>query len=219
MCGRYALIASPLSIREHYALQDEISFKPRYNIAPSQQILTVRRDYDSPKWIIEERRWGLIPPWAKDKKIGYKMVNAMAETIATKPAYRSAFKARRCLIPASGFYEWAQGPDRKQPYYIQIQGTDLFSFAGIFERWGGDEDIESCAIITTDPSETVKPIHNRMPVILSPDNYAEWLDPKSSERILKSLMGPYPAKMIVYPVSTLVNKPTNDSVDCIAGLP
>src|SRR5262249_41276153 len=150
-------------------------------------------------------RWGLIPSWAKDKKIGARLINARAETVAEKPAFRSAFKHRRCLIPADGFFEWKNEGGRKQPYYITLQDGGLFALAGLWEEWhsGAGEVMPSCTIITTEANEVVRPLHERMPVILEVTGYADWLDPtaKSKEALL-SLLRPFPAeRMRAYPVS------------------
>ena len=164
-------------------------------------------------------RWGLIPSWAKEPAIGSRLINARSETIAEKPSFRSAFKNRRCLIPATGFYEWKRQDRIKQPFYIRMRDTHPFAFAGLWEHWEGGEKevINSCTILTTDPNDLMRDIHNRMPVILSPDNYDMWLDPANTRAaMLQPLLGPYPSdKMEVYPVSIYVNKPQNDDTRCI----
>ena len=166
-------------------------------------------------------RWGLIPNWAKDAKIGYSLINARADTVAEKPAFRSAFKRRRCLIPADGFYEWqATGTKVKQPYFIRMMDQEPFAFAGLWEEWTPEgEEIQSCSIITTDPNELMKPIHNRMPAILSANDYTAWLDPEELPDTLKGLLHPYDlGQMEAYPVSTFVNRPINQGPKCIERL-
>jgi putative SOS response-associated peptidase YedK len=173
-------------------------------------------------------QWGLIPAWAKDPSIGYKTINARAETAAEKPSFRAAFRHRRCLIPADGFYEWQQAADRKgkkQPYFISLQDRQPFAFAGLHEYWENPtgEILETCTILTTSANEIMAPIHDsavptlseRMPVILAPDEYALWLDSNAKIDRLQALLDPYPAAtMQLYPVSTLVNSPKNDSAEC-----
>ncbi|MGD8725986.1 MAG: SOS response-associated peptidase, partial [Gemmatimonadales bacterium] len=166
--------------------------------------------------------WGLIPSWAKDPTIGNRMINARAETVATKPAFEGAFKHRRCLIPADGFYEWQKTGSRKQPYYIGRRDGSVFAFAGLWERWAdeGHDPIETFTIITTTPNDLLAPIHDRMPVILPTDRYDEWLDPANTEtEALQSLLGPAPAAdLTATPVSTYVNSPHNEGPECVRPL-
>jgi putative SOS response-associated peptidase YedK len=163
-------------------------------------------------------KWGLIPAWAKDPAIANNLINARGESVAEKPSFRSAFKLRRCLVLADGFYEWRKIGDRKQPYHIGLQGGEPFGIAGLWERWTvGDPPVETCTLITTDANPVVAKVHNRMPVILSPDDYDRWLDPerKSPDDVL-DLLRPYPAeRMAASPVSTLVNNPRNERRECI----
>lgn len=165
--------------------------------------------------------WGLIPSWAKDSKIGSKLINARAETVAEKPSFRSAFRKRRCLILADGFYEWQQqeGKKQKQPFYFQLNDGCPFAFAGLWEHWkdSNGEEIDSCTILTTEANELMHPIHHRMPVILDHKNYELWLNPEVKQpELLQPLLCPYPTQeMQAYPVSKLVNKPSQDSADCI----
>ena len=219
MCGRYTLTASPEVIAEQFDLQEPPLFQPRYNIAPTQQVAVIRLTPESARRQLDMLRWGLIPAWAKDPKIGNQMINAKAETVATKPSFRSAFRKRRCLIPASGFYEWQQEGRQKQPMFIRLQDRRPFAFAGLWERWQPPEGepVESCAIITTDPNEFIQKIHNRMPVILAPQNYEVWLDPAVQETdTLHALLKPYPAEnMEAYPISKMVNNPRFDSPQCV----
>ncbi len=190
----------------------------RYNIAPSQPISIIPNTAEKQLTFVI---WGLIPFWAKDSKIGHKMINARAETLAEKPSFKAAYKYRRCLIPASGFYEWqaTPGSKTKTPHLIQMQTGEPFAFAGIWERWQAPDgsEILSAAIITTQPNEIVAPIHNRMPVILPPDAYTQWLAPgESHPDTLSHLLSPFPANnMEAYPVSTLVNNPANNGPECI----
>jgi putative SOS response-associated peptidase YedK len=167
-------------------------------------------------------RWGLIPFWAKDEKIGYRTINARAETVDSKPAFRAAFRRRRCLIPASGFYEWQAGPQGKQPYCIHPKYRPLFALAGLYEHWrdGTGQEIDSCTILVTQANPLIQPVHDRMPVILRPENYAAWLDPHTQDpAILKPLLRPTPSDEIdLYPVSKRVNSPKNDDPQCIAPL-
>jgi putative SOS response-associated peptidase YedK len=190
---------------------------PSYNVAPTQEVAAVL--LESGERRLEMLRWGLIPSWADDPQIGSRMINARSETAAEKPSFRTAFRKRRCLIPADGFYEWQKTGNGKQPYYIHMKDGSPFVFAGLWETWGGDgkDEIRSCTILTTDPNELIAPIHNRMPVILYPENYELWLDPDVREvDLLSSLLGPYPEDaMEAYPVSRRVNSPANDEPSCI----
>jgi putative SOS response-associated peptidase YedK len=164
-------------------------------------------------------RWGLIPRWAKDPSIGNRMINARAETVASKPAFREAFQGRRCLLPADGFYEWKRCGARKQPMYLRMLDGRPFAFAGLWARWRpeGGEPVESCTILTTEPNELVADIHKRMPVILPPQDYGPWLDPETRDPArLSGMLQPYSAEeMIAYPVSTRVNRPEHDDPDCV----
>lgn len=214
MCGRFYLDVSREQLQAHYGLSavpDDL--KPRYNIAPSQDILAVREARDHERELVR-LHWGLIPAWAKEEKTHYSMINARAETVASKPAYRNAFRRRRCLIPANGFYEWRQEGKFKQPYAIERKDHGLFSMAGLWEHWEGNDDkvIESCSIIVTDANDLLKPIHDRMPAIIPPDEYERWLDPECQEpEQLLELLRPYPADaMRAYPVSRRVNNPAID---------
>jgi putative SOS response-associated peptidase YedK len=190
--------------------------KPRYNVAPSQTVVAVRPAEDGSKqWAI--LRWGLIPSWATDPKIGYKMINARCETVATKPSFRSAFKRRRCIIPADGYYEWKANGKLKQPYLFHRKGDVPFAFAGLWERWEhGDEPMESCTIITTNANAATREFHDRMPVILDEKAVAEWLDSKSELQELTDLLKPADEKLLIAtPVSTLVNSPKNEDPRCV----
>ena len=220
MCGRFTLAADPSELTQmfpEFELPEHL--KPRYNIAPSQDIAVVPNTGENK---VEFFRWGLIPSWAKDPQIGYRMINARAETLAQKPSFRNAYRRRRCLILADGFYEWHQEPGHrsKTPIYVKLKSGKPFAFAGLWEVWQPNDDappVRSCTIITTAPNALIEQIHNRMPAILAREAYGQWLDPQeqSPER-LAPLLQPYPAEaMIAYPVSRLVNRPANDSPECI----
>lgn len=221
MCGRFTLRQTTEAIAETFQLSDidEQSLNSQYNISPTQTVATIRKDSQRHlKWL----RWGLIPSWAKDESIGNRLINARAETLIEKPSFRSAFKNRRCLILADGFYEWQKTEKQKQPYYFQLKGGKSFAFAGLWETWQPSEGeaITSCTIITTEANDIVKPIHDRMPVILSPDAYDQWLDPKAkSPEILSPFLKPYDAQaMETYPVSRAVNSPSYNQSDCIKSI-
>ena len=170
MCGRYSLHASPQVVALQFGLASVADFQPRYNIAPTAQVLILR---DREAAMV---RWGLVPRWAKEPSIGARMNNARAETVAHKPSFREAYRKRRCLIPANGFYEWRAEGGRKQPYYVIPSRNDLFAFAGLWERWHGPNGaLETCAIITTSANAKMQAVHDRMPVILAPEHYREWL--------------------------------------------
>jgi len=217
MCGRYSLHTNPDVIALYFKLGVMPEFTPRYNIPPSSKVLIVREDKEKGR-VADLYRWGLIPSWAKDPAIGNKLANARSETVAEKPSFRSAFKRWRCLIPASGFYEWKALEGKKQPYYIYPKGEDLFAFAGLTERWNGpDGPVYSCAIITTGPNALMRGIHDRMPVILKPENHEAWLNPDNQATAeLKKLLKPYPAPaMAAHAVSNRVNTPKNNDADLL----
>ena len=221
MCGRYTLRVSPAELAEIFGALNQIEWSPRYNIAPTQTVAAVRLNEHGTGRKLSLLKWGLIPSWADDPKIGGRMINARADTVATKPAFRSAIKKKRCLIPADGFYEWqvVLGQKSKQPYLIGVRDVRAFAFAGLWEHWSGTDGtrIESCSIITTDANELMQPIHNRMPVILDPGDYGRWLDrDRQSAQDVLDLLKPFPAdRMKLTPVSTLVNSPRNESAKCV----
>lgn len=221
MCGRFSLVAAIEELAEAFsASEPPPDPEARFNIAPSQGLLAVVTDSER-RFV--RLRWGLIPSWAKEPSIGARLINARAETVAEKPSFRAAFKARRCLIPATGFYEWQRREaGKKQPYYMRLQNTRPFALAGLWERWTSPEGevIDSCTILTTSANTLLEPIHDRMPVILEPRDYELWLDPdtRSPDRLIP-LLKPYPPdQMSAYQVSSLVNSPTNDSPECINSL-
>jgi putative SOS response-associated peptidase YedK len=219
MCGRYTLIKlSDFTDMFPWIRSPEPEAPPRYNIAPTQEIAVVPNDGNDR---VEMYRWGLIPWWAKDVSIGNRMINARAEGLAEKPAFRDAFRRRRCLIPASGFYEWKKSADgkRRQPMYIRMKGGKPFAFAGLWDVWRDEngQKVRSCTIITGQPNELVNPIHDRMPVILRPEHYRKWLEPldRSPDELMPLLETFSAEAMEAYPVSKLVNSPANESAQCI----
>ena len=204
-----------------FALLREPELTPRYNIAPTQEVAAVRQGEQGRE--LSMLKWGLVPSWAKDPGIGARMINARAESVADKPSFRSAFKRRRCLILADGFYEWKKtGARTKQPYYIFLRDRQPFAFAGLWEHWKGPDggEMPSCTIITTGANELLSELHDRMPVILGEEEYDRWLDPKFDDaETLKSLLGPYAAlDMTCYPVSTIVNNARNETPECVERL-
>jgi putative SOS response-associated peptidase YedK len=219
MCGRFTLKTPVETLAEVFELPKVPELPPRFNIAPSEAIAAVRMAGQDIQRELALLRWGLVPPWADDPKVGSRMINARSETVATSGAFRSAFRRRRCLVLADGFYEWQRQERRKQPFYIKMQDDSPFAFAGLWEVWEGKDGtvLETCTVLTTEPSALMNPIHNRMPVILEPANYALWLDPEMHDsEPLKALLRPYPEeKMTAYPVSQLVNSPANDIPECL----
>lgn len=218
MCGRYRLTRSQKQLEENFDSYGEVEVLPRYNIAPSQPVITIRQDAHQPLRKLSTMRWGLIPSWANDPSIGYKTVNARAETVATTASFREPLRSQRCLIPADGFYEWQKSGKTKQPYCFEMNDGALFAFAGLWDRWRSPlgEVIESCTILTTTPNSLLSDIHDRMPVILSPDKYDLWLDPafRDMASVLKMLRPFEAPRMRRYPVSMKVNQVLNDDADC-----
>lgn len=222
MCGRYTIKTSAKELANLFGELPFPDFEPRYNVAPTQPVMCVRRQDADLQAVM--MRWGLVPSWAKDVSIGNKMINARAETVAEKPSYRAAFKRRRCLVVADGFYEWKKLSGRgKQPWYFTLQDDGPFAFAGLWESWQSPDgsELETCTLITGEPNNLVKPVHDRMPVILPPECYELWMDPQvEGGAQLVSLLVPYPAaEMKAHPVSDAVNSPRNDSpqlIDAIA---
>lgn len=219
MCGRFTLTVDAHQIREAFPwISVPENVQPRYNIAPSQPIAVVPNDRNNE---LDYFVWGLIPSWAKDPNIGNRMINARGETVEEKPSFRAAFRRRRCLILADGFYEWKKEEEQKAktPFYIRMKNNTPFAFAGLWENWHAPDgsNILSCTIITTQPNELLQEIHNRMPVILPEREYKTWLQPDEAlVTELKPLLIPYPSEeMTAYPVSRLVNNPANESPSCI----
>jgi putative SOS response-associated peptidase YedK len=214
MCGRYALTSSPQVIAERFQLLWTPAIEPHYNIAPGQAVAAVRESAQGRAltWL----QWGLIPSWAKDATIGMKLVNARGETLAEKPAFRSAYRQRRCLLPADAFYEWKPVAGRKQPYAIRLRDGGPFGMAGLWERWTSPEGktIESCTIVTVDANPLIAPLHDRMPLIVDPAHYGAWLAAQS-----QALPPAIPAEALhAYPVSPVVNNARNDVPACLEPL-
>lgn len=220
MCGRFTLFEPNESLRGIFGVAAADLPGPRYNISPSQPIAAVRISPGAkPRRELVLLRWGLVPSWAKDPSIGNRMINARAETVPEKPAFRSAWKSRRCLIPANGFYEWQRRNGKKQPWYIRMRDGKPFAIAGLWERREDPpvEPLETCTLITTEPNDLLAPIHARMPVILAPGDFERWLSPSPEEaNRLRSLLRPYPAEtMEAFEIGLRVNNPGNDSPDLI----
>jgi putative SOS response-associated peptidase YedK len=221
MCGRFTNKAKPEQIKAEFKVgaKNPNLFQPRYNIAPSQMIDVVFEP--ETERILSQLKWGLVPSWSKDAQTSKGLINARAETLTEKPSFREAFKTRRCIIPASGFYEWQKkGTGAKQPFYFYLKDKEVFGFAGLWEEWldkQSGELLETCTIITTEANEVLKPVHERMPVILKPESYDEWLDTKVKDtNKLQELLKPYSSKeMDSHAVSKNVNIPESNSAELI----
>lgn len=212
MCGRYALHASPDVVALSFGLATLPALKPRYNISPGTDVLTIRIGKPGERHALEQR-WGLIPGWTKDAALGPKLANARGESLEQKPAFREAFLSGRCLVPASGYYEWRTVGRTKQPWYLQPADAPLFGMAGIAAVWRGPQGlVRTVALITTPANDLAARIHDRMPLIVAPESYAAWLDPGNADaRSLKALVRPYCAgRMIAHPVGLRVNRLEND---------
>jgi putative SOS response-associated peptidase YedK len=223
MCGRYTLRTPLQHVVELFgtAINEELlPFAQRFNIAPTQMVPAIRTDA-SGRRTIDLLRWGLVPGWAEDPSVGNRMINARSETAGSKPAFRDAFRRRRCILPADGFYEWKKEGSRKQPYFIHRSDDEPFGLAGLWERWRrGDDVIESCTILTTSPNPLMRDIHDRMPVILSKEAFDRWLDPNAPPDQLAPLLVPsIDDQLRADPVDTRVNSPKNDDQGCIAASP
>lgn len=218
VCGRFTLTSSSEALAADFEVSEVEHFAPRYNIAPSQEIAVVREDDAGGRECVA-LRWGLIPAWAKDPKKSHAPINARSETAASKPTFREAMSRRRCLVPASGFYEWRGKGGAKQPFYFRMQQRELFAIAGIFEVWRGEggEIIESVALLTADANEVVAPVHERMPVILAPSDYKRWLDRENRDSdSIADLTVPCPVDWLrALAVSPKVNSPSFDEPACI----
>ncbi|SMF79538.1 Putative SOS response-associated peptidase YedK [Tistlia consotensis] len=221
MCGRFTLTSPLEALKELFGFVERPNLQPRANIAPTQDVLVVRLGEDGERHAVS-LRWGLLPPWAKDRKIGARFINARSETVATQSAFRKAFAARRCLIAADGFYEWQVREAGKQPFRICRGDGAPFAFAGLWERWHDPQEpreapaVESCTILTTDANDLLRPIHHRMPVILPPAAQAAWLAPDAGPAALQALLTPLdPAGWRAYPVSPRVNKVANDDLSLL----
>jgi putative SOS response-associated peptidase YedK len=219
MCGRYRLSRRKQIIEEQFETQPwDDDWSPRYNIAPTQPIPVIRQHPKEPVRQISLMRWGLVPHWAKDASGAASTVNARSETVATKPAFRDPLKFRRCLIPADGFYEWKKTPTSKQPFCFEVNGGELFGFAGLWDGWkdATGKWIKTCSILTTIPNSVTSAVHDRMPVILARESYDLWLDPgMTNVQVVSELLKPHNARLMrCYPVSTRVNHVANDDEEC-----
>jgi putative SOS response-associated peptidase YedK len=225
MCGRTNLTATPQELAEAFALDEAEmpALSPRYNIAPTQPMPVVRLDASRRRRRLALLRWGLVPPGAEDPGVGARMINARSETVRTRTPFRDPFRERRCLIPASGFYEWRRVEGIHQPYLLRRRDGRVMALAGLWERWaprpaptGASEPIESCTILTTSANELVGRLHDRMPVMLDPADYERWLDGEAAAVSLLPLLRPYPAaEMVAIPVSPRVNSPANDDASLV----
>jgi putative SOS response-associated peptidase YedK len=217
MCGRYMLTSPVDALRQLFLFEQRPNLMPRYNIAPTQDVPIVRltREGDARELIMV--RWGLVPWWAEDLKIGNRLINARRETVHSMRPFREAYQRRRCLVPADGFFEWRKEGKTRQPLLFRRKDQAPFAFAGLWERWKQPSDgtvVRSCTIITCPANQLVAPIHDRMPVILAPEDHARWLDPTATDP--RSLLEPCPAAWLEsFPVSPRVNNPQNDDADCI----
>jgi len=225
MCGRFARYSLTRELERYFnAHPASFELQPNYNVAPTQEIPVIVIHENERH--IKKRHWGLVPFWAKDTSIGSRMINARVETVTSKPAFRAALRHRRCLIPADGFYEWKGKAGNKLPYYFHLPSGELFAFAGLYEIWEDKEappgagPYKSCTIITTDASDSVKDVHNRMPLILRPEAYEEWLDPNNKEpaKIEQILKRGSIKDLKCYPVSKLVNQVGNNKKQCMEPL-
>lgn len=219
MCGRFTLTTPDQDLAVQFNLPEIPSMRPRYNIAPTQPVAAVRMARETVNREMVLLRWGLIPFWAKDPGIGARMINARSETAAEKPSFRAAFRRRRCLVLADGFYEWQKVESGKQPHYVRMANGRPFAFAGLWEHWKGPDEsvIQSCTLLTTEPNELLRPVHNRMPVILDARDYDLWLDLEVQDvEKVQPLLRPFSSDaMNAYPVSRWVNRPQNDDPRCI----
>jgi putative SOS response-associated peptidase YedK len=220
VCGRFVLNSTSAEIADHFDLKETLELSPRFNIAPTERIPIIRAPAGTRECSMA--RWGLIPAWSKEPKTEYSTFNARAETVSAKPAFRAAFRQRRCLIPVDGYYEWQSSEKTKKPYYICFADNQPFAFAGLWERWEKDNRaVESCTIIVTEANDLMKPIHDRMPVILAAEDYDQWLDPKIVDAArIQSFLKPCPSQWLqAYPVSQAVNNSRNEGEDLIKPLP
>jgi putative SOS response-associated peptidase YedK len=223
MCGRFSLTSPKQALRDLFPLFDlpNPGAPPRYNVAPTQAVLAVRLPAETGKGEAVALRWGLVPHWADDPAIGNRMINARSETVAEKPVFRDAFRRRRCLVLADGFFEWEKVGRLRQPHYFRLWDAAPFAFAGLWEHWERDgRVIESCSVLTTEANQLVRPFHERMPVILAPADFARWLDPndRGGEEV-RALLRPFPAEaMTTFPVSPRVNAPKHDDAACVLPL-
>jgi putative SOS response-associated peptidase YedK len=225
MCGRITLSSSAREVASHFELDSHVplpELRPRYNIAPSQEVVTIRQDRERRR-VVSLERWGLVPHWAKEPSIGNRLINARAETLTDKPAFRDAFRRRRCIVPADGFFEWSGQGAERSPHLFRRGDRALLGIAGLYERWHGPggEVIKSCTLITTEANATLRDFHDRMPVLLSPGDYGRWLDRDLQEPDpLLPLLAPCPDIWLQpSPVSTRINNPRNDDPECLTAPP
>ena len=212
MCGRYALYGPHFRYKEYFGPDDWSDFPDRYNIAPSLSVPVIRQSPEGRR-VVSLLQWGLIPNWSKDASIGLKLANARAETVAEKPSFRSAFRSRRCIVPASGFYEWKSEGRNKQPYYFRYRSGDPLAIAGLWESWRDSTGniVRTFCVITTTANTTVAPVHDRMPVLLAPSDFAEWLDPDTKGHDVAALLVPCRSDLMeCWPVSKAVCRASND---------
>lgn len=219
MCGRFVLVTPAKSIAERFDLEEFVDVEPRYNVAPTQDVGIIRVNPQTGGRNMRMAKWGLIPSWAKDPSIGPKLINARSETVHQKPAFRTSFKARRCLVPSDGFYEWDKLGKVRQPYLFRMADGNPFAFAGLWDRWTAPDGTvtETCTVLTTPANDRLIAIHDRMPAILQPEDYGTWLDSalKDPEVLLKLLV-PFPSeRMVGQPVSRKVNRASYEAPDCI----
>lgn len=221
MCGRFTLRTPSAQLARHFHLPEISGFdpplEPRFNIAPSQKVVAIRAAGGGGREMVM-LRWGLVPSWAEDPGIGNRLINARADSVHQKPSFRTAFRRRRCLVAADGFYEWQSTAGQKQPYHFSLGNQRVFGFAGLWEAWERNgQAIESCTLITTEANETVAPVHNRMPVILAETDYDTWLDPgiQDSEKLLPLLCPFHAEPLIATPVGRWVNAPAHEGPRCI----
>ena len=221
MCARYSIGFTEKQVRDLFNLDPEEPVEARYNVAPTQDVPAVVERKDDGKRHLEQFRWGLVPYWSDDLRIGTKLINARAETIFEKPAFRDAARKRRCLIPAAGFYEWRTEHGKKQPYFFRLKNGELMAFAGLWESKRIETGkLRTCSIVTTSPNEAVLPFHDRMPAVVRAEDFERWLDPAVEDpRELLAILVPFPAsEMEAYPVSPEVNKVATEGPECVEPL-
>jgi putative SOS response-associated peptidase YedK len=218
MCGRYRLSRRKQIVEERFDAAGDEDWEPRYNVAPTQPVPIIRQHPKEPKRVMSLVRWGLIPSWSKDASCAAKMINARAETAHVLAAFQDAMKRRRCLVPADGFYEWQKRESARQPYCFEVKDGELFAFAGLWERWKDPNGnwVKTCSILTTTPNAVTSAVHDRMPVILAPENYDMWLDPGMTKvEALAEMLEPFDARLMrCFPVSARINQAKNDDANC-----
>ncbi|NLO89899.1 MAG: SOS response-associated peptidase [Clostridia bacterium] len=221
MCGRFTLTIDREEFKRNFNYTlERFDYNPNYNIAPGQEVPVIYRMPGENEISVRKMRWGLVPRWAENKKLGYRLINARGETVDKKPAFRDAFSKRRCLVPADGFYEWRKNNGTKTPFRIMLPTGNPFAFAGLWEKWinpeNEKEELYSFTIITTDAAASIREIHPRMPVMMVDEKiWGKWLDPGAEAETLKEILKPYEGELFYYEVSTLVNSPTNNFPEII----